>query len=84
MIAERVVFDGDDVLGAEAVAGEQGRDVGEVVTGAVGAVGLLYNQWFQGVWPTREATPSWVSNFIQQVNLDRTGPKLTENSTFDA
>ncbi|MGD0638525.1 MAG: hypothetical protein ABSA72_10855 [Nitrososphaerales archaeon] len=54
------------------------------VTGAVGGVGLLYNQWFQGVWPTREATPSWVSNFIQQVNLDRTGPKLTENSTLDA
>ena len=54
------------------------------VSGGIGAVGLLYNQWFQGVWPTKEATPSWVSSFIEQVNLDRTGPKLTENSTLDA
>ena len=46
------------------------------VTGALGEAGVLYNQWFQGVWPTKDATPSWVGYFIQQVNSDRTGPKL--------
>jgi hypothetical protein len=54
------------------------------VRGRVGTEGVVYTRWFQGVWPTKEATPSWVSYFIQQVNLDRTGPKLTENSTLDA
>ena len=54
------------------------------VTGALGEAGVLYNQWFQGVWPTKDATPSWVGYFIQQVNSDRTGPKLIENSSLDA
>ena len=54
------------------------------VTGRLGTEGFVYTKWFQGVWPTKDATPSWVGYFIQQVNLDRTGPKLTENSTLDA
>jgi uncharacterized protein YkwD len=54
------------------------------VSGQLGTEGIVYNRWFQGVWPTKEATPSWVSYFLQDVNANRTGPKLVENSTLDA
>ncbi len=69
---------------SETLSPGQTFDYSIQVTGALGDLGVLYDRWFQGVWPTKAATPSWVSYFIQQVNANRTGPKLSENSTLDA
>jgi len=54
------------------------------VIAVLGTQSVVFRHWFQGVWPTKDVTPSWVSYFIEQVNSNRTGPKLTENSTLDA
>ena len=54
------------------------------VTAGLGLQGVVRQQWFQGVWPTKDVTADWVSYFIQEVNANRTGTGLVENKTLDA
>ncbi len=54
------------------------------VTAALGLQGVVVQKWFQGVWPTKGVTSDWVTAFIQEVNANRTGPALVENTTLDA
>jgi hypothetical protein len=54
------------------------------VTAGLGTTGVVSQHWFQGVWPSEDVTASWVSYFLQEVNSNRTGPKLTENATLDS
>ena len=49
-----------------------------------GSTNIVYQKWFQGVWPTTGITPNWVASFIQEVNSNRTGQQLTEDQTLDA
>ena len=54
------------------------------VAAGLGAQGVVYQHWFQGKWPTKNVTADWVNYFIQEVNANRTGPKLVEDQTLDA
>ncbi len=45
---------------------------------------IIYQQSFQGLWPASGLTSDWVNAFIQEVNANRTGPKLVEDQTLDA
>ena len=54
------------------------------VLGADGNTTIVYQEHFQGTWPTKGVSSYWVSSFIQQVNSNRTGPKLVEDQMLDA
>ena len=54
------------------------------VIASLGTQGVVFQHWFQGVWPTKDVTSDWVNDFIQEVNGNRTGPKLIEDQTLDA
>jgi len=49
-----------------------------------GSTNIVYQKWFQAVWPATGITPDWVASFIQEVNSNRTGPQLTEDQSLDA
>jgi hypothetical protein len=49
-----------------------------------GSTNIVYQKWFQGLWPATGITPNWVASFIQEVNSNRTGPQLAEDQALDA
>lgn len=54
------------------------------VRGTVNGKNFLYRQGISEDYPQGGIGPLWVGSFIGQVNRDRGGPTLVENSTLDA
>ena len=54
------------------------------VTAEVSGSWFIYDKTFQGVWPASGVTSDWITAFIQEVNANRTGPKLVEDQALDA
>ena len=45
---------------------------------------MVYQRFFQGVWPGTGISSGWVNALIQEVDSNRTGPNLVEDQSLDA